>query len=122
MIRFGEQLRQLSLEEVVKHPILLPKKGHTANLIIRWCHKKKAHRVRNMTLTENRSSRYWVMQGNPVVKGLISKCVTCQRLRGNVGEQKMADLPQDRANEELPFTWCGVDIFDPFEIKETLGN
>ena len=71
-----------------------------------------------MTLTEIRSSRYWVMQGNSVVKELISKCVTCQRLRGKVGEQIMADLPPDRAKEEPPFTYFGVDMFRPFEIQE----
>ena len=30
----------------------------------------------------------------------------------------MADLPQDRLKEEPPFTYCGMDMFDPFEIKE----
>ena len=58
------------------------------------------------------------MQGNSVVKELISKCVTCQRLRGKVGEQIMADLPPDRAKEEPPFTYFGVDMFRPFEIQE----
>ena len=71
-----------------------------------------------MQLTEIRSSGYWVMQGNSVLKGLILKCVTCRRLRGKVGEQIMADLPPDRAKEELPFTYCGVDMFGPFEIKK----
>ena len=71
-----------------------------------------------MTLTEIRSSGYWVIQGNSVVKGLISKFVTCQRLKGKVGEQIMADLPLDRTKEEPQFTYCGVDMFSPFEIKE----
>ena len=31
----------------------------------------------------------------------------------------MADLPQERLKEESPFTYCGVDIFGPFEIEET---
>ena len=88
------------------------------NLIIRWCHKNTAHSGKNMTLTEIRSSRYWVMQGNSVIKVLISKCVTCRRLRRKVGEQIMADLPPDRTKEELPFTYCKVDMFGLFEIKE----
>ena len=111
-------MRQADLKEAVKHPILLPKKGHLTQLIVRWCHEKTAHSGRNMTLTEIRSSGYLVMQGNSVVKGLISKCVTCRRLRGKVGEQIMADLPADRTKEAPPFTYCGVDMFGPFEIKE----
>ena len=35
-----------------------------------------------------------------------------------LGEQKMADLPNDRTLEGPPFTKCGVDIFGPFLIKE----
>ena len=77
LIRVGGCLRHSGLEEAVKHPIFLPKKGHITNVIIRWCHEKTAHSGRNMTLTEIRSSGYWVMQGNSVVNGLISKCATC---------------------------------------------
>ena len=58
------------------------------------------------------------MQGSSAVKKMISRCVTCRRLRGRVVEQIMADLPSDRLKEEPPFTHCGVDIFGPFFIKE----
>ena len=118
LIRVGGRLRQSGLEEAVKHPILLPKKGHITNLIIKWCHEKTAHCGRNMALTEIRFSGYWVMQGNSIVKGLMSKCDTCRRLRRRVGEQIMVDLPPDKTKEEPPFTYCGVDMFGPFEIKE----
>ena len=71
-----------------------------------------------MTLNEIRSSRYWVMSGNSVVKRLILKCATCQRLRGNVAEKIMANLPPDRKKEEPSFTQFGVDMLSPFEINE----
>ena len=111
-------MRQSGLKEAVNYPISLPKKGHITNFIIRWCHEKTAHSKRNMTLTEIGSFGYWVMQGNSTVKGLISKCTTCRRLRGKIGEQIMADLPPDRTKEEPPFTYCGVEMFGLFEIKE----
>eukprot|EP00112_Aurelia_sp_Birch-Aquarium-sp1_P002491 Seg1276.8 transcript_id=Seg1276.8/GoldUCD/mRNA.D3Y31 product="hypothetical protein" protein_id=Seg1276.8/GoldUCD/D3Y31 len=34
------------------------------------------------------------------------------------GEQRMADLPSDRIQEAPPFTYCAVDYFGPFYIKE----
>jgi len=30
----------------------------------------------------------------------------------------MADLPQDRVNASEPFTYCAVDMFGPFQIKD----
>lgn len=45
--------------------------------------------------------------------------VTCRRIQGNVGEQKMADLPKDRITPGLtPFTIVGVDYFCPTEVKQ----
>ena len=35
-----------------------------------------------------------------------------------MGNQKMADLPQERCTEAALFTYCGVDIFGPLIIKE----
>ena len=52
------------------------------------------------------------------MKEIISRCVTCRRLRGKVGKQIMADLLRDRLKEEPPFIYCGVDMFGPFEIKK----
>ena len=118
LIRVGGRLKQSSLEWSVVHPILLPRKGSITKLIVKWCHEKAAHSGRNITLNEVRSSGYWVLQGNSFAKQIISKCVTCRRLRGRVGEQLMADLPSDRFQKEPPFTPCGVDMFGPFHIKE----
>ena len=118
LIRVGGRLQQSNLDEKVMHPVMLPKKGKLTEMIIRWCHQKTAHSGRNITLNEIRTSGYWVIQGNAAVKEVISRCVTCRRLRGKVGKQIMADLPQDRLKEEPPFTYCGVDMFGPFEIKE----
>ena len=77
-----------------------------------------AHSGRNVTLNEIRTSGYRVIKGNSAVKEVISRCVTCRRLRGKLGKQIMADVTQDRLKEEPPFTYCGVDMFGPFKIKE----
>ena len=44
--------------------------------------------------------------------------VTCRKLRGAFGYQKMADLPKDKCIEAPPFTHCRVDIPGPFTIRE----
>ena len=30
----------------------------------------------------------------------------------------MEDLPKDRISEELSFSYCGIDMFGPFTVKE----
>ena len=71
-----------------------------------------------MTLNEVRNSGFWVLHGSSAVRKLISQCVLCRLLRGKSGEQKMSDLPSDRMQEAPPFTYCAVDYFGPFYIKD----
>ena len=49
---------------------------------------------------------------------MTGKCVRCKQLRGQLQQQKMSDLPNDRMCIEPPFTYCGVDIFGPFVLKD----
>ena len=44
--------------------------------------------------------------------------MTCRKLRGKHGEQKIADLPEERSSDEAPFTYVGMDTFGPFVTKE----
>ena len=72
-----------------------------------------------MTLNELRSNGFWVNSGSSVVaKMKISSCIRCQGLLGAVQEQRMSDLPEDRLESTPPFTYCAVDYFGPFVIKE----
>ena len=48
---------------------------------------------------------------------MISECVRCKHLRGRFQQQKMADLPRDMMSEEAPFTFCGLETFGPFVVK-----
>ena len=118
LIRLGGGLQQSNLDEKVMHPVVLPKKGKLTEMIIRWRHQNTAHSGRNVTLNEIRTSAYWVIQGNSAVKEMISRCFTRRRLRGKVGKQIMVDLPKDTLKEEPSFTYCSVDMFGSFGIKE----
>ena len=85
----------MSLEFAALHPVVLSKTRNVTKMTVRWCHERAAYSGRNFMLNGLRSSGYWVMQGNSVVRGIISNCVICRRLRGTVGEgeQFMLDLP-----------------------------
>ena len=118
ILRVGGWLRRSLLDVNLKHPVLLPRDGFVTNLIIKFCHERVHHAGRGMTLNEVRNSGFWVLHRSSAVRKLISQCVLCCLLRGKSGEQKISDLPSDRMQEAPPFTYCAVDYFGPFCIKD----
>ena len=117
-LRVGERLgKSRVFPDDLKHPVILPKKSFVVDLVIRDTHERVGHSGRGITLGVLRS-KHWIINANSVVRHLISKCMKCCRLRGAISEQKMADLPKERLSPAPPFTYCGVDFFGPFFIKE----
>ena len=97
----------------------MPKKSHVTFLLIRqFHHGKQHHQSYDMTYNVIRPAGYYIIDGRSAVSHIIVKCVTCRRIRGHAQDQKMADLPVERATLAPPFTYIGVDVFRPFYIKE----
>ena len=62
--------------------------------------------------------KYWIINANSAARKTITECMVCRRHRGKLGEQKMADLPDERVVPDMaPFTKVGVDYFGPIEVK-----
>lgn len=118
VLRVGGRIKHAGIPFKEKHPLILPKKGHVTNLIIRHHHEEVCHQGRGITHARIRSSGVWIVNGGSSVGHLIAGCVTCRRLRGSHVRQKMANLPKDRLEEVAPFTYSAVDYFGPFCIKE----
>ena len=76
-----------------------------------------AHAGRGITLDVIRS-QYWIVDANSNVRRLVYKSAVYHCLRGTKGEQNMADLSKERITPSPPFTYCGVDYFCPFFIKQ----
>ena len=82
-------------------------------------HSQVCHQGRGVTISKMRGSGYWIIGCISGVSSVIHHCVPCRRLYRDPVPQKMADLPPDRLEESAaPFTFCGVDIFGPYLIKE----
>lgn len=118
LLRVGGRLKYANLNDDVKHPIILPKNSHVTSLLIRDFHERTLHQGKGITLNEIRSNGFWVIGGSSAVSNAIVSCVKCRKLRGPVVEQKMSDLPEDRVEASPPFSYCAVDYFGPFMIKE----
>ena len=118
ILRVGGRIRRGDDSYERKHPLILPQRGHITDLVIRHCHESIAHQGRGMTLNQIRENGYWILGSSNRVAKFIRKCVTCNRLRSPAQIQKMSDLPSDRVTPAAPFTYCGIDCFGPFLIKE----
>ena len=118
IMRIGGRIKRADVPLKVKHPVIMPKSSHLTTLLVRHKHVQVNHMGRGITHNELRQTGYWVIGGSSAVSRVISKCVTCKKLRGTLQQQKMSDLPKDRLDPAPPFTYCAVDHFGPFLIKE----
>lgn len=116
ILRVGGRISNSNLDDRTKHPIILAKQG--SERIIEWHHRNIQHQGRTSTVNELRSNGYWFLSVNSQVRKVLRNCMRCRLFRGRLAEQMMANLPTNRLSMEPPFTYCGVDIFGPFYIKE----
>ena len=119
LLRIGGRIRRAAVPFEVKHPLILPKKSHVSNLIVRHFHETVGHHQgRGITHNTIRQAGYWIVDGRSTVARTISKCVTCRRFRGQLQTQKLSDLPEERVAQAAPFHYTGMDVFGPFFVKE----
>ena len=106
------------LDILQKHPIIIPKTSHIANLITLHYHEKIFHLGHRSTLATIRDAGYWVVNGNSIVKSMINRCVSCARIRKGTENQLMGHLPQERLENTPPFTHIGMDVFGHYLVKD----
>lgn len=118
VLRVGGRLEYSTLHSHIKHPAILPSDSHVSKLLIAHYHQQVYHQGRGITMNELRSNGIWILGCSQAVSSYIYKCVKCRKFRRNAEVQKMADLPHERVETTPPFTYCGMDCFGPFYIKE----
>ncbi|KAK0144664.1 hypothetical protein N1851_017006 [Merluccius polli] len=118
VLRVGGWLANSVLHPHIKHPAIMPKASHVSSLLIKHFHERVRHQGRGMTINELRSNGIWITGCSSAVASYIHKCTTCRKYRRLTQDPKMADLPMDRMEETPPFTYCGIDCFGPFYVKE----
>jgi len=57
-LRVGRRLKLTEMPEYIKYPVILPRKSHIANLVVKHCHEQVNHQGRGLTLIAVRSCGY----------------------------------------------------------------
>lgn len=113
----GGRLRCAPIEQELRLPVILPKKHHVVDLIVRHYHLLSGHSGQEYVPSLIRKS-YWIIKGRVTVRRVLSRCFSCRRRQAPSGAQRMADLPAERVTpDKSPFTFVGVDCFGPFWVK-----
>ncbi|XP_073258669.1 uncharacterized protein [Porites lutea] len=100
-----------------KHPMVLPKRHHVSQLIVRHYHECAAHSGREQTLCELQRM-FWIIGGRGLVKTTIRGCIRCRKMNAKPLEQFMGSLPRARLEAyHPPFTFTGVNLFGPLMVK-----
>lgn len=115
----GERLRNSALPEEERNPTILPKKNHVVGLIIEHYHATSGHSELLEHVLAMLREKFWIVGARVAIKSVIKRCHDCKKRMAPVGEQKMADLPENRVtSDNPPFTNVGVDCFGLFIVKQ----
>ena len=116
LIVVGGRLKHASVSQGVRTPIISPRDNKVSDMVIREYHND-AHLGTEWVLNRIRS-RFWIINARNKIKHVKKTCVTCKRLFAAAMTQKMADLPPERCQPNLPqFIYTGLDFFGPFLVK-----
>jgi len=73
VLSVGGRLHKAALAYEVKHPIIVPKKSHSTELLIRHYHNQEQHQGCGMTHNAVRKAGYWIINGRSSVSQATPK-------------------------------------------------
>ena len=78
ILKVGGRLKNSSIPESAKYPIIICKESHLAKLYISHVHELLLHSGVNQVLVEIRQ-KFWITHSRNLVKRIIHHCVICQK-------------------------------------------
>lgn len=121
ILRVGGRIQKAHIKYDQRHPMIMSAKEPVVLSIIRETHKMLYHGGFAVTMNMLRK-KFWIVKGGQVVKGIVSKCVSCIRSRPKWSNQLMGILPSERVQFSKPFAHTGVDFAGPVKIRATTGR
>ena len=117
IIRVGGGLNYAPIKFSRKHQILILHNSNIAALLIDYFHTTLGH-VGQLHVLSMFPEKYWITYANFLTQSILNRCYECRKVHGELGKQKMVDLPPDRVTPGMPpFSFVGVNYFGPFTVK-----
>ena len=117
IIRACSRIRNSSVSDSAKAPVLLPARNRYTELLIWEYHYRMLHSGIRDTLNAIRQ-KYWILKGRSVVKRVLRPCIVCKWVDGTAYKHAIApSLPNSRVEDAPPFTSTGVDFAGPLLVK-----
>ena len=105
-----------------KHQIILAKKHHLSELLIRDIHVDNCHSGRELTLDLLRE-RFWIIHAKSLIRKVLLNCTYCKRQRILPTPPLMNDLQAERVSVPTsPFIHTGIDYSGPLFVKNKKKN
>ena len=116
IICVGGRLHNSPIKKKAKHPVILLKDHHVSEPIMHHYHLISGNSGLEHTPSLIRQ-KYWIIQVRIPLCHILNSCFDCRRRQAAVGQQKMANLPDNRVTPlEPPFSYVGVDCFGPLDV------
>lgn len=103
IIRVGDRLQHSDLSTDAKHPILLSKSSHLAQLIIHHYHHNTLHGGTRLVASLIQRN-FWIISIRAAIPQAIFKCTVCTRYKAAAPQPLITDLPSTMAHQFRPFT------------------
>ena len=107
-----------STDDMLRHPVILPRKAAITQLLVRDFHESCGHGGRVLTANALMQKGYHVIGQRGVCGEVVRQCVKCRRTQAVPLKQQMGDLPEVRLEGTVPFENVGVDCFGPFYVTQ----
>ena len=115
IMRARGRLSKADFESDTNHPILLPSKHPTMQLMILKCHLDNYHQgVESMR--HELQQKFWILSLRNALRSIKGRCAPCRKYSANVQAPLMANFLRERV-EKVFFSFTYGDYFGPLEVK-----
>ena len=117
IIRACSRIRNSSVSDSAKAPVLLPTRNRYTDLLIWEYHYRMLLSGIWDTLNAIRQT-YWIVKGRSVVKCVLRQCIVCKWVDGTPYKHTIApSLPKSRVEDAPPFTSTGIEFAGPLLVR-----